>query len=431
MFKGLTKWMAYRFAIAILFCSIPIIGKATTTSIFSLSVTSSSTLTLAYKASSDLSSYATISGGSATIYNGKNSTTAQSMVKSKVIKLGGSSGSYVKVTLSGNTLAKGDVITITTAGSWKISTSASNSSAIKVTAPYTITGSESISLAGASTFYLWKTGSSGDPTNISSISITRETSSSSTSTTSTITLADGSTYSNSSDKTYDEVSYTKTFSTANVWTPLYVPFSINIANYTSSFDIAEIVAFCPYSDTDGDGSVTAADDDVLVLTKKTSGTTSPNVPYLIRPKSATTYTIKASDGKLYAAKNGSVDCYTTKAVYTITGVYSPVYATTSNGYYFMSSGSMTTGSATINANSWYMSVTSSDAYGSSSSAKASIPFIVIGEDLDQTTAIQAVQTIAKDRQSNDVYTVSGVKVSNTSNLPAGIYIKCGKKFIVK
>ena len=431
MFNSLTKWMAHRLAIVLMVCSVPILSSATTTTIFSLSVTSSSTLTLAYKASSDLSSYASISGGSATVYNGKNSSTAQSMVKSKVIKLGGSSGSYVKVTLSDYTLAAGDIITIATAGNWKISTAASNSSAISVTTPYTITGSESISLAGASTFYIWKTGTSGDPTNISSITITRETSSS-TSTTNTITLADGSTYTNSADLTYDEVSYTKTFTTAGVWTPLYVPFSISVADYTSSFDIAEIVAFCPYTDTDGDGSVTAADDDVLILTKKTSGTTKPNVPYLIRPKSATSYTIKASDGILYAASNGTVDCYTTKAIYTFTGVYSPVYATTSNGYYYMSSGSLTTGSATINANSWYMTATSSDAYGSSSSsAKSNIRFIVMGEDMDATTAIHTVQAAAKEKSNTDIYTISGMKVSNSSSLPAGIYVKGGKKFIVK
>ena len=79
-----------------------------------------------------------------------------------------------------------------------------------------------------------------------------------------------------------------------------------------------------------------------------------------------------------------------------------------------------------------MTATSSDAYGSSSSsAKSNIRFIVMGEDMDATTAIHTVQAAAKEKSTTDIYTISGMKVSNSSSLPAGIYVKGGKKFIVK
>lgn len=150
-------------------------GESNDETVFSLEVTSSSTLSLAYQGSSSLASYATIEGGSATVYNGKNSETAQNMVSGKEIKLGGSSGSYLKIELTGGKeLAAGDIITIDNSGNWKLTTTNSTSNALTINAPYTITGNESPSLVGTSTIYIWKTGGDGDPSSIKTLTITRE-----------------------------------------------------------------------------------------------------------------------------------------------------------------------------------------------------------------------------------------------------------------
>ncbi|MBQ0072692.1 MAG: hypothetical protein KBT34_00685 [Prevotella sp.] len=250
-------------------------------------------------------------------------------------------------------------------------------------------------------------------------------------------LTDGTEYTNMQQKQYDKVVYTRTFTTSNKgkWNALCVPFSINVADYLDQFDIAEIFAFVPYEDTNGDGEKDADDDNVLLINKKKSGLTTPGKPYLIRPKEAKEYSIEAADGKLYPANAGSVKCATTKTEYIITGLYNSVIANSENRYYYMAtSGSLsykTTGSTTIKSNRWYMSVTSNDEYGSSaaSNVKASYSIVVIGEDLDESTAVSLVNSNTQ-KFDGDVYNIHGMKVKN-GKLLRGIYIKNGRKFITK
>ncbi len=146
-------------------------AQGATSTIFSLNVTSSSTLSLDYQKSSSIADYATIEGGTATVYNGKNNT-AQNMVSGQAVNLGGSSSSYLKIELSdGKKLATGDVITITNAGNWKVSSSDSNSGATTITTPYTVKSTDAI--VGKSEIYIFKTGTSGDPSSIKTLTITR------------------------------------------------------------------------------------------------------------------------------------------------------------------------------------------------------------------------------------------------------------------
>ena len=248
----------------------------------------------------------------------------------------------------------------------------------------------------------------------------------------TLALTDGADYTLTEDATYEAVTFTKTFSSslANKWTSLYVPFAINVSDYASDFDIAEIYNFCPYYDTNGDGEVTAADDDMLVVARVNSGTTMPNMPYLIRAKSAGTVTINAVDGKVYAATNGSVSCYTTKAEYNIIGLNSSITATPDNNYYYMSSGTIshrTTGSTTIKANRWYMTVNSNDSYAAAAGAKATIGIFVIDED-DEVTGVSTV-TSAPGASNGKIYTIEGQEVKGS--LRPGLYIRNNRKFIVE
>ena len=261
-----------------------------------------------------------------------------------------------------------------------------------------------------------------------------------------LALTDGEEYTADEDKTYGGgVTYTRNFSSTlvNKWTSLYVPFAIDVAEYTDQFDIAEIFAFCPVYDTDEDGEVTADDDDYLIVFKMTSGTTVPNKPYLIRAKASGDVEIAAADNKAYAAPatNGSVNCATTKTKYTIYGTYSPVTANADNNYWYMStSGSVahkTSGSTTVKSNRWYMATEGiNDNYGNGSSNNAkAIEICVLGEDVQ--TGIVNVNENDNDNENgngndndNAIYTLGGVKV-NGGNLPAGIYLKGGKAIVVK
>ncbi len=137
-----------------------------TTTIFSLSVNTGANASVAKQNELSLAKYATITGGSASVYNGKGS--AQNMIVNGSITYTDKSTQYVKITLN-KALTKGDVITIATSGS-KIYAAKDNSSNITTnniaTSPYTVDDN----LAGATVLYL----RSGDNNKtISSITITR------------------------------------------------------------------------------------------------------------------------------------------------------------------------------------------------------------------------------------------------------------------
>lgn len=155
-----------------------------TTTIFSLSVNTGANASVAQKSELSLAGYATITGGSAFVYNGKSS--AKNMIVNGSITYTDKSAQYVKITLD-KALAKGDVITIVTSGSkiYAAKDNSSNTTNNIAKSPYTVDDN----LAGATVLYL----SSGDTgKTISSITITRTSSTPSTPKTDlTATYAEG------------------------------------------------------------------------------------------------------------------------------------------------------------------------------------------------------------------------------------------------
>lgn len=155
-----------------------------TTTIFSLSVNTGANASVAKQSELSLAEYATITGGSASVYNGKGS--AQNMIVNGSITYTDKNTQYVKITLD-KALAKGDVITIATSGSkiYAAKDNSGNTTNNIAKSPYTVDDN----LAGATVLYL----SSGDQgKTISSISITRTSSTPSTPKTDlTATYAEG------------------------------------------------------------------------------------------------------------------------------------------------------------------------------------------------------------------------------------------------
>ena len=136
-----------------------------TTTIFSLSVNTGANASVAKQSELSLAKYATITGGSASVYNGKG--TAQNMIVNGSITYTDKSTQYVKITLD-KALAKGDVITIATSGNriYAAKDNSGNTTNNIAKSPYTVDDN----LAGATVLYL----SSGDKgKTISSITITR------------------------------------------------------------------------------------------------------------------------------------------------------------------------------------------------------------------------------------------------------------------
>lgn len=136
-----------------------------TTTIFSLSVNTGANASVAKQSELSLTEYATITGGSASVYNGKSS--AQNMIVNGSIIYTDKSTQYVKITLD-KALAKGDVITIATSGNRIYATKDINGNTTNniANSPYTVDDN----LAGTTVLYL----KSGDNSKtISSITITR------------------------------------------------------------------------------------------------------------------------------------------------------------------------------------------------------------------------------------------------------------------
>lgn len=252
-----------------------------------------------------------------------------------------------------------------------------------------------------------------------------------------IALIDGEPYDNPSTTTCDKLTFTKTFSAsaAGNWNAFYVPMSVNVEEYASNLDFAEIYAFCATVDTNGDGVVDADDENFLFVRPVKTGSIKPNVPYLIRPHEAKTYIINSVDNVLHKATEGKVEFGTTIEKYTVTGLNNSFTVTASdNNFYVSATGKLnyrTTGSTTVKANRWIMHRVSMEYGGGDNNDIAGAKeyrIITIGEDMDEATVIKAINAL--DADNIDVYTLDGRKVNDTKTLPNGIYIKNGKKIVV-
>ena len=248
-----------------------------------------------------------------------------------------------------------------------------------------------------------------------------------------LTLADGVDYTLADDVTFaDGVTYTRNFGDGlvNKWTSLYVPFTFNVEDYADKFDVAEIYALCPVMDTNSDGDITAEDDPYLVVFKKTTGSTIANKPYLVRPKAAGPVELVAEDNKVYAASNGTVTCSSTQRIYTFRGIYSSVVANADNDYWYMGGGALShkkSGSANVGPYRWYAEyVSRSYVYNSTQQSLSSIGISVIGEDIDNATAINLIKQ-SNNQNDNVMYNLNGQMVNPSA--AKGIYIKNGVKVI--
>ena len=240
------------------------------------------------------------------------------------------------------------------------------------------------------------------------------------------TLTDGAFYTNNSQINGRDISYTRTFNNT-AWQALYIPFSLNYNDWKDNFEIAYINGVRQL-DKDDNGTI---DETIMDVIKIKSGSTTPNMPYLIKAKKTGEKTFSVSNATLYPAEENSVDCSTTIAKYTFTGTYNAVPSATmiANGYYAMGGGDLiqSDGSNDLKPYRWYMKVESRNPSYNASNAAKTITINVIDEEGETTTGIEELQMT---NYKSPVYDLNGRKV-NENNLNPGIYVKNGKKFVVK
>lgn len=224
---------------------------------------------------------------------------------------------------------------------------------------------------------------------------------------------------------YPNINYIRTFGNTN-WQALYIPFSMSYNDWKDDFEIAYINNIRQL-DTNDDGTI---DKTIMDIVKVKKGSLIPNTPYLIKAKTTGEKTLSVNNATLYEAKENSIDCRTTIAEYTFTGTYSTIPAATliENKYYAMGGGAliMTDGDSDLMPYRWYMKMESRNPMYNVDNAAKSITINVVDEEGEVTG-------IEESRMTNDispVYDLNGRKVSE-NNLKPGIYIKNGKKFVVK
>ena len=166
-------------------------------------------------------------------------------------------------------------------------------------------------------------------------------------------LTDGDIFNNDSKLIGRDISYTRTFNNTN-WQALYIPFSLNFNDWKNDFEIAYINGVRQLDKND-DGII---DETIMDVIKIKSGSTAPNMPYLIKAKTTGEKTLSVSNATLYPTEENSVDCSTTIAKYTFTGTYNAIPSATmiANGYYAMGGGDLiqSDGSNDLKPYRWYM-----------------------------------------------------------------------------
>ena len=237
----------------------------------------------------------------------------------------------------------------------------------------------------------------------------------------TLDFADGTTYSEASAQTYDELTYTRTFGNTS-WQALYLPFSLSYDDWKDELDIADIYNIIQYDD-DNNGSF---DRTYLVILHKTSGQTLPNRPYLVRAKTAGTFTCTLNDVELQPAEDKTIDCSSTFYTYSFTGNYAPREGSVmiANGDYALGGGELhpAASDAVLKAQRWYMHITPRE--GASTLLPRAIGIIEHGEETEGIAL-----TTDNRQQTTAGFDITGRAVNAANGKQRGITIVNGKKVI--
>ena len=222
-----------------------------------------------------------------------------------------------------------------------------------------------------------------------------------------------------------EVSFTRIFD--GDWEAIYLPFSLKYEDWKDDFEVARINAVRQYDDNNN-GQV---DRTVLEFVKMTDDESViyPNTPYLIKAKVAGEKTISVENTTAYKADVNQIECSTTTEKFIFRGNYDRIFNSTikKKGYYIMEAAQLN--NKPLNSLSpyrWYMKRENrNSAYGINNNNTAKeISIRVVGEE---TTDISQL------RITNDelpVYDLNGRRV-NENNLKPGMYVKNGRKVIIR
>ena len=229
----------------------------------------------------------------------------------------------------------------------------------------------------------------------------------------------------------NEVVYSRSFSAADTWQSLYVPFSIPVDTLTKyGLTVIELNDTHMY-DTDGDGVL---DQTTLEFQYLKSDSTEANYPYLIKAAEAGEVTLTLKGATLKAAAETQIECSTTRQTFTITGTYSGVTGEDmyNNNYYAMGGGSLVRVSSTDDAlkpQRWYLSVENKDGTPVSYYAP-SMRIVIDGNEVEEGET--GISNLSAQMEHNEVvYSLDGRCVNGNAALTPGFYVKNHQKIVVR
>ena len=241
-----------------------------------------------------------------------------------------------------------------------------------------------------------------------------------------LSLTDNEAYTQQSQIDGVDVCYTRDFS--KYWEAIYLPFSLKYEDWKDDFEVARINAVHQY-DTNDDGDIDKTELEFVKMTDDES-VIEPNTPYLIKAKTSGEKTLSVENTTVYKADVNQIECSTTTEKFIFTGNYEtiPYETLIAKKYYAMGGGELVMSNGSdLGPYRWYMARENRNSvYGiNNNSANAKeISINVVGEE---TTGIADIQHPSPDTPT---YDLNGRRV-NENNLKPGIYVKNGKKFVVK
>ena len=240
-------------------------------------------------------------------------------------------------------------------------------------------------------------------------------------------LNDNGSYSQNSQIDDAEVSYTRNFTNTN-WQAIYLPFSLKYEDWKDDFEVARINGIRQYDDYNI-GSINRTELEVVKMTNDDS-VIYPNTPYLIRARTPGEKTLSAEKTTVYESKANNIKCSTTTVQFTFIGTYNGMnfsgIGAHHNCYVLDSYGrNIIEGKSFLLPYRWFMKMDERESvYGIKNNTAKEISIRVVGEE---ATGIANIQHASPNTQ---IYDLNGRRV-NENNLKPGMYVKNGRKFVVR
>ncbi len=222
-----------------------------------------------------------------------------------------------------------------------------------------------------------------------------------------------------------DVSFTRDFTTN--WEAIYLPFSLKYEDWKDDFEVARINGIHQY-DKNYDGRIDKTELEFVKMTDDES-VIYPNTPYLIKAKKAGEKTLSVENTTVYKADVNQIECSTTTEKFIFRGNYKRIISLIieTEGYYIIENGQLSNNPVySLTPYRWYMKRENrNSAYGINNNNTAKeISIRVVGEE---TTGIANIQHASPNTQT---YDLNGRRV-NENNLKPGMYVKNGRKFVIK